>query len=154
MANTTTTNTTTQTQEAQTNTTSTVDPSQLTPEMLQQMAEAMGSQAPVNPGAFFCGIQYTANQLGDDGLVFPDGRRYSVQQILNGIAYASDLAEKGIPEVKGWHNWPLWKKILVGAGIVGGVGFLGYLVYDKYFTSGSSEIYVDTNGDEFEIVDC
>lgn len=152
MANT---NTTANTATVDNTTTATSQEQQITPEMLKAMTEAMKQNAPApQPGAFFAGIQYTAQQLGDTGLAFPDGRQYTVEQILNGIAFASDMAERGLPEAKGWHTWPLWKKVLVGAGIIGGVGFLGYLVYDKYFSSSSGEVYVDVDGTEYDVVDC
>lgn len=154
MANTTT--NTTIDNAAENVTTNATTQEQITPEMLKAMSAAMQQQnAPApQPGAFFAGIQYTAQQLGDTGLAFPDGRQYTVEQILNGIAFASDMAERGLPEAKGWHTWPLWKKVLVGAGIIGGVGFLGYLVYDKYFSSSSGEVYVDVDGTEYDVVDC
>lgn len=154
MTNTTTNNVTANTTPVDSTANGTATP-EVTPEMLKAMSAAMQQNAPApQPGAFFAGIQYTAQQLGDTGLAFPDGRQYTVEQILNGIAFASDMAERGLPEAKGWHTWPLWKKILVGAGIVGGVGFLGYLVYDKYFSNSSGEVYVDVDGTEYDVVDC
>lgn len=154
MANTTNNATANTTPVDNTTTNGTATTPEVTPEMLKAMSAAMQQNTPPQPGAFFAGIQYTANQLGDTGLAFPDGRQYTVEQILNGIAFASEMAERGLPEAKGWHSWPLWKKVLVGAGIVGGVGFLGYLVYDKYFSSSSGEVYVDVDGTEYDVVDC
>lgn len=131
----------------------------MTPEQQKQI---MGAAAAIaegqdlgNDSAYFGGKVYNLNS--NTPFMVINNHEYTTAQVLSGIEYAISLSENGLPAqpVKGWQSWKWWQKAAaIAVGIVG-VGVISYAVNRYFFGGGSSgEVYVDANGDEFEIVDC
>lgn len=131
----------------------------MTPEQQKQIMGAAAAiaegQALGNDSAYFAGKVYSLNS--NTPFMVINNHEYTTAQVLSGIEYAINLSENGLPTqpVKGWQSWKWWQKAAaIAVGLVG-VGVISYAVNRYFFGGGSSgEVYVDANGDEFEIVDC
>lgn len=131
----------------------------MTPEQQKQIMGAAAAiaegQALGNDSAYFAGKVYNLNS--NTPFMVINNHEYTTAQVLSGIEYAINLSENGLPAqpVKGWQSWKWWQKAAaIAVGLVG-VGVISYAVNRYFFGGGSSgEVYVDANGDEFEIVDC
>lgn len=131
----------------------------MTPEQQKQIMGAAAAiaegQALGNDSAYFGGKVYSLNS--NTPFMVINNHEYTTAQVLSGIEYAINLSENGLPTqpVKGWQSWKWWQKAAaIAVGLVG-VGVISYAVNRYFFGGGSSgEVYVDANGDEFEIVDC
>lgn len=131
----------------------------MTPEQQKQILGAAAAIAEGqdlgNDSAYFGGKVYNLNS--NTPFMVINDHEYTTAQVLSGIEYAINLSENGLPTqpVKGWQSWKWWQKAAaIAVGLVG-VGVISYAVNRYFFGGGSSgEVYVDANGDEFEIVDC
>ena len=128
----------------------------------EQQKQILGAAAAIaegqdlgNDSAYFGGKVYNLNS--NTPFMGINDHEYTTAQVLSGIEYAINLSENGLPAqpVKGWQSWKWWQKAAaIAVGLVG-VGVISYAVNRYFFGGGSSgEVYVDANGDEFEIVDC
>ena len=131
----------------------------MTPEQQKQIMGAAAAiaegQALGNDSAYFGGKVYSLTS--NTPFMVINNHEYTTAQVLSGIEYAINLSENGLPTppVNGWQSWKWWQKAAaIAVGLVG-VGVISYAVNRYFFGGGSSgEVYVDANGDEFEIVDC
>ena len=131
----------------------------MTPEQQKQIMGAAAAiaegQALGNDSAYFGGKVYSLTS--NTPFMVINNHEYTTAQVLSGIEYAINLSENGLPTppVNGWQSWKWWQKAAAIAVGVVGVGVISYAVNRYFFGGGSSgEVYVDANGDEFEIVDC